>query len=115
MDFKKVWREVLYNILIEFGIYMKLVRLIRMCLNKTYSKIDVGKYLHDTFPIQNGLKRGDALSSLLFDFALEYDIRKARENQVELKLNGLHQLLVYADDLNLLENNIDTINKNAGL
>jgi hypothetical protein len=51
----------LYNILIEFGVSMKLLRLIKMCLNETYSKVHIGKHLPDTFPIQNGLKKGDAL------------------------------------------------------
>jgi hypothetical protein len=64
-----VRREVLYNILIEFGIPMKLVGLIKMCLIETCSIVQVGKHLSDTFPIKNGLKQGDALSPLLFNFA----------------------------------------------
>jgi hypothetical protein len=55
-----VGREVLYNILLECGMPKKLVRLIKICLNETYSKVHVGKHLSDTLSIQNGLKQGDA-------------------------------------------------------
>jgi hypothetical protein len=41
-----------------------------MCLNEIYSKVRVGKLLSDKFPIENGLKQGEALSPLLFSFAL---------------------------------------------
>jgi hypothetical protein len=77
-----------------------------MCLNKTYSKVRIGKYLSDNFRIQNDLKHGDALLSILFNLALVYAIRKVQKNQVTLKLNGTHQPVVYADDVNLLGDNI---------
>ena len=62
----------MYNILIEFVIPMKLVRLIKMYLTEMYSRVRVGKNLSDMCPIRKGLKQGDALSPLLFNFALEY-------------------------------------------
>jgi hypothetical protein len=60
-----VRREVLCNILIEFGIPLKLITLNKMCLNKTYSTVCTGKNLSDEIPIQNALRQGDALSPLL--------------------------------------------------
>jgi len=75
-----VRREVLYNILIVFGIPKKLVRLIKVCLAETYSRIRVGKNFSDIFPIRNVLKQGDALPPLLFNFALEYAIRRVQVN-----------------------------------
>jgi hypothetical protein len=74
----------------------------------------MGKYLSYNFPIQNDLKQGAASSlPLLFNFVLEYAIKKVKENQVGMKMNRTHQLLVYADDLNPLGDNIDTIKKNT--
>jgi hypothetical protein len=83
-----------------------------MCLNLIYSRVCVGKHLSDMFPITNGLKQGDVLSKLLFNFALEYTFRRVQVNQDCLKLNGTHQLLLYVD-LNILGGSIHTMKKIA--
>jgi len=91
---------------------MKVVTLIKMCLNEAYSTSCVGKYLSDMFPIKNGLKKEDVLLPLLSNFALKYAIKRVQVNQGSWKLNGTHQLLVYADDANKL-GGIHTIKKNT--
>jgi hypothetical protein len=74
--YDSVRREVLFNILIESGILIKVLRLIKMCLTEMCSRVWVGKNLSDMFPVRSGLKQGDALSLLFLNFALEYAIRK---------------------------------------
>jgi hypothetical protein len=69
--------------------------------------------LSDNFPIQNGLKQGDALSPLLLNSALEYAIRKVEQNKVGLKLNGTRQLLANVGYVNLLGDSIGTIKLKA--
>ena len=92
----------MYNFLFEYSIPIQLVRLIKICVNETYNRVQVGKHVSDMFPVRNDVKEGDALFPLLFNFALDYTIGRAQVNQEGLKLNGTHQLVVYADDVNTL-------------
>jgi len=98
----------LYNIISEFGIPMKLIRLIKMCLYETCTRVHVGRYLLDILPIKNGFKQGYPLLPLLFNFSLEYAIGRVQVNKDGLKLHGTHQLPVYADDVNMLGRSVHT-------
>jgi len=59
------------------------------------------------------LKKGNALSSLLFNFALDYAIRRVQVHQDGLKLNGTHQLPAYVDDVNILGGSVHTLKENT--
>jgi hypothetical protein len=72
-----------------------------------------GRQTFDTFPVESGLKHRHALSPLLLNSGLAYAVRRFQANQKDLKLNGTHQLLVYAADDNIFGGSIHTIRKNT--
>jgi Reverse transcriptase (RNA-dependent DNA polymerase). len=95
----------LYDNLIKFGVPKKLVGLIKTSLDDTQSKVRIGNYLSSSFPINNILKKGDCLSPLLFNYALECAIRK--ESAVDSAgYDGTHQAMAYGDAVDLIGNAI---------
>ena len=78
-SYDSIKREPLYDILIKFGVPKMSVRLIKTCLDETQTKVRIGNYLSTSFPIENGLKQGDALSPLPFNFDLVYVIRRYKK------------------------------------
>jgi hypothetical protein len=82
-----------------------------MCLNGTNSKVRIGKTLSDAFPIHKGMKQGDIFSPLFFIFASQYCIRNAQENAEGLEFQETHQILFYAEDVNILGENMNTVRK----
>jgi hypothetical protein len=99
--------EPLRKVPFEFCIPMNLVRVINICLNKTYSKVRLGSS-SDAFRVRNYLMQENYLLPLFLYFALEYTIRNVKENQAGLKFNVTHQLLVYAN-VNLLCENLQSL------
>lgn len=79
-----------YSVRMEMGIPTKGVRLIKVCINEIYSRVQVAEHLSRVFPIKNGLMEGDAFLTLLFNFVLECVIRRFYVNQKGLKLNDMH-------------------------
>ena len=71
----------------------------------------IGNYLSFSFPIENGLKQGDTLSPLLFNFVLECAVRKAQETRLGVDIEGTHQILANKDDVNLIGKDIRTIER----
>jgi hypothetical protein len=67
--------------------------------------------ISDNIPVQKGLKKGEALSPLLLNFAFENAIRNVQKNQKGLKINGTHQLLAYAGDVIIVGESMDNIKK----
>ena len=106
IDFKQAYdsihRPSVWSILLEFGIPMKLIRLIKLCLSDTKAKVKVGGKTSEAFEIKSGLRQGCVLSVLLFNFVME-KVTKVIENGEGAKLNGQNiNNLTYADDVDLI-------------
>ena len=87
-----------------------------MRLTETYSRIRVGKNLYDLFPIRNGLKQGDArsiVSAFRFCFRVRHQEVSGKPGWLAVKLDGTHQLLLNADDVNILGGSFHTIQEKA--
>jgi hypothetical protein len=65
------------------------------------------------FRVQKDLKQGDTLLLFVLNFSLKYAIRKVQQNQEGFELNGICLLLMCADDVNMLDGNVNTMKKNS--
>ena len=88
------------------------IRLINICLSETYSRVRIGLFLSDAFLIHCGLNQRDVPLSSLFNFTLEFAIWRVNENIIGLEMNGKRHL-VYADDVNMLGENLQTVRENT--
>jgi hypothetical protein len=104
----------LYNILTEFGVPMMRVGLIKLCLDVTCNEAHIGKRLFDSFPKQNDVKQNVCYHCFSTFFRRRH-FKKAQDNQEVLELNGTHQLPFHSVDNNLLDENINFINKTRKL
>jgi hypothetical protein len=105
--------DLTLSTLMESGTLIKLVRLIKMCLNKTYNKKSVWANICTIRCIQNDLKQGNITSPVLFNFTPEHTIRRSKKNKRALELNGTYLLLVYVHKANLLGKHVHIIKKNT--
>ena len=80
IDYKQAYDTELVEIMKEFRIPMKLVRLIKMTLANTNSKVKIQGKLSPSFETVIGLRQGDSLSTLLFNLCMEKIIRNIRIN-----------------------------------
>jgi LEA14-like dessication related protein len=103
IDFKQAYdttnRTKLEEIMKEFGIPMKLVRLVKMTLTNTKRKVKIQGKPSPSFETVVGLRQGDSLSTLLFNLIMEKIIRNIRINPRGTIFNRTRQYLVYADDV----------------
>ena len=117
VDFKKAYDSVkrtrLYKILVLLGIPKKLVKLVQVSLTENFGRVRVGGEVSEAFEIREGLKQGDALSPLLFNLVLEYVIRSVETRRYGMSLNGVTQVLAYADDLDLVADSKEILIGNA--
>jgi len=86
----------------------------KMCLNEAYGRVYLGKHLSDMLLANSGLKKGDTLSPLLAKFAVTHAMRRVQINPEGLKVNGAHQVLVYADDVNITGQKHTDYNEKCG-
>ena len=105
--------EVLSNIVIEFGVAMKLVRLIKVCLNETFRRVEVGKHTSDMLPVLEWFETWKCFIAIAFQLCFSVCSRMVQVNRDGLKLIGTHQRLFYAEDVIILGGSVHTVKEKA--
>jgi len=117
VDFRQAYdsidREKLYTIMLDFNIPRKLVRLTRLTMENSESRVNIQGNLTDPFKLNQGLKQGDGLAPMLFNLALEYAARKTTANTNAALLHKSTQLARYADDINIVGRNVTSMKETS--
>ncbi|KAI5718547.1 hypothetical protein M8J77_022853 [Diaphorina citri] len=109
VDFSKAYdsihRQSLWNIMKDFQIPAKLIRMCQVCMDENVSQVLINNQYSDPFSNRTGLRQGDGLSPLLFNLALEMVARKMRMAPAGIHLGDRHKIFAYADDIVLAGEN----------
>jgi len=112
VDFKQAYdsisRNKLWKIMENFGISQKYIALVKMCNSNINLKIRFWQETSTQFKVQAGLRKGVALSPMLFNMALENVVKDMREDR-KMNLGELNVLLAYADDIVIMGNSRDNV------
>ena len=118
IDFKQAYdsihRDSLWNIMRGFEIPEKIIRLVQMCYTNTKCRVRVGGELTEPFEVVGGLKQGCALSTLLFNLALEWVMRRVPEREGIQVGEVTCDRMAYADDVDLMSENLGTLSEMVG-
>ena len=106
--------ESLWTIMEDFGFHKKLIRMTKVCVCGSKSRVKLGGNISQPFEIRTGLRRGDTLSPLLFNLVLEKVMTGVKRNDAGVPLGRVLRAFGYADDIDLVCNSEEGLRRMFG-
>jgi sorting nexin-29 len=118
VDFKQAYdsikRSSLWQVMIELEILAKLMRLVKVCVQNSKCKVKFNSVMSEDFPVETGLRQGDALSPILFNIAMESMVKKVQEDSIGLKIGEQNVVMAaYADNIIIMGETEDQVRNTA--